>query len=259
MAAHQRHAVHAKAFREITRLYHVGDEQVCVAEFVGDVPDRHLGADEAARMDHRPQFCLLGDTEGQRVLGMGMNDRHDIRPRREDRRMNETLKIETAVILAYGLTIEVKLEDVFGTDQLRGQRAGNQEAVGVVRVTDADMTVGVDDLLPGEDAIGDHEILDQGVEIAHRVHPSFYSSPSAALRRSAAARNSALIRCGVAGSRVTAPGMPVASSIAAAMTAPTPFMPPSPTLLMPSGLSGLGASSVTSTSTAGVSRTVGSR
>ena len=31
-------------------------------------------------------------------------------------------------------------------------------------------------------------------------------------------------------------------------------MPPSPTLLMPSGLSGLGASSVSSTSTAGISR-----
>jgi len=44
--------------------------------------------------------------------------------------------------------------------------------------------------------------------------------------------------------------------IAAAITAPTPLMPPSPTLLMPSGLSGLGASSVTSTSTAGVSRAV---
>jgi len=55
----------------------------------------------------------------------------------------------------------------------------------------------------------------------------------------------ALIRCGVAGSRVTPPGMPIASSIAAAIAAPTPVMPPSPTLLMPSGLSGLGASSVT--------------
>jgi hypothetical protein len=35
-----------------------------------------------------------------------------------------------------------------------------------------------------------------------------------------------------------------------------PVIPPSPTLLMPSGLSGLGASSVTNTSTGGVSRTV---
>ena len=43
---------------------------------------------------------------------------------------------------------------------------------------------------------------------------------------------------------VTAPGMPMASSIALAITAPTALMPPSPPPLRPSGLRGLGASSV---------------
>ena len=38
---------------------------------------------------------------------------------------------------------------------------------------------------------------------------------------------------------VTAPGMPMASSIAEAIAAPTPVMPLSPAPLMPSGLSGL--------------------
>ncbi len=51
-------------------------------------------------------------------------------------------------------------------------------------------------------------------------------------------------RNGVTGSCVTAPGMPIASSIADAMTAPTAVMPLSPPPLRPSGLSGLGASSV---------------
>jgi hypothetical protein len=46
-------------------------------------------------------------------------------------------------------------------------------------------------------------------------------------------------RCGVTGSCVTAPGIPIASSMADAIAAPTPVMPLSPAPLMPSGLSGL--------------------
>ena len=50
----------------------------------------------------------------------------------------------------------------------------------------------------------------------------------------------AFSRCGVTGSCVIAPGMPMASSIAEAIAAPTPFTPLSPAPLMPSGLSGDG-------------------
>ena len=46
-------------------------------------------------------------------------------------------------------------------------------------------------------------------------------------------------RAGVTGSRVMAPGKPIASSMADAIAAPTPVMPLSPAPLMPSGLSGL--------------------
>jgi hypothetical protein len=49
------------------------------------------------------------------------------------------------------------------------------------------MAVGVDDLLPCEDPIGDYEVLDQRVEFAHRVHPplSLDGSGAATLRRGA--------------------------------------------------------------------------
>jgi hypothetical protein len=83
--------------------------------------------------------------------------------------MNEALEIKAAVPVARRLTVQVEFDDVFGADQLRGERAGDQEAVGIVRVTNADMTVSVDDLLSGEDPVGDHEVLDQGIEIAHRT------------------------------------------------------------------------------------------
>ena len=51
----------------------------------------------------------------------------------------------------------------------------------------------------------------------------------------------------------------MASSIAEAMAAPTPVMPLSPAPLMPSGLSGLGASCGEDDLGIGVSRTVGRR
>src|SRR5262249_41151039 len=154
------------------------------------------------------------------------------------RRMDEALEIKAAVLVAHRLTVQVELDNVVGAHQFGGERAGDQKAIGIIRVANADMTVGVDDLLPGEDPVGDHEVLDQRDEISYSL---LFSLSALCLPRGAASRTIALIRCGVAGSRVVPPGMPIASSIVGVMTAPTPLMPPSPTLLMPSGLSGLGA------------------
>ena len=53
-------------------------------------------------------------------------------------------------------------------------------------------------------------------------------------------RRIARSRDGVTGSRVTAPGMPMAWSMAAAIAAPAPLVPSSPAPLMPSGVSGEG-------------------
>ncbi len=37
----------------------------------------------------------------------------------------------------------------------------------IVRMADADVAVGVDHVLLGEDAVGDDEVLDEGVEVGH--------------------------------------------------------------------------------------------
>jgi hypothetical protein len=69
----------------------------------------------------------------------------------------------------------------------------------------------------------------------------------------------AFIRCGVTGNCFTEPGLPIASSIAAAIAAPTALTPASPAPYRPRELSGLGASAALITSIGGVSRTVGIR
>src|SRR5262249_5700683 len=71
--------------------------------------------------------------------------------------------------------------------------------------------------------------------------------------------SSSLSLVGVTGNCVTAPGRPSASSIAEAITAPTAFTPASPAPFTPRPLSGLGASSVMSTCTGGISFAVGIR
>ena len=54
-------------------------------------------------------------------------------------------------------------------DQLGRERARDEEVLGIVGMADADVAVGVDHVLLGEDAVGDDEVLDEGVEIAHGV------------------------------------------------------------------------------------------
>src|SRR5271166_4094303 len=93
---------------------------------------------------------------------------------------------------AMAFTLQVEFDGGFGIHQLRGERAGGQEAVRIVRVTDADMAIGVDDPLPCEDPVGAYEVLDQPLEITRRVHP-LLSLGDSGRPRGAAAHNSALI------------------------------------------------------------------
>src|SRR5581483_7846011 len=47
------------------------------------------------------------------------------------------------------------------------ERARDEERLRVVGVADADVAVGVHHVLLGEDAVGDHEVFDDGVEVGH--------------------------------------------------------------------------------------------
>ena len=52
-------------------------------------------------------------------------------------------------------------------NQLWSQRACQKETVRLFRMTHADVPVGVDDVLVGEDAVSDDEIVQQSVQISH--------------------------------------------------------------------------------------------
>ena len=88
----------------------------------------------------------------------------DVRPRLEDGGVDEALEIERARLVAHRLAVEAELDDVVALHQVGRERAGEEEVLRIVGMADADMAVGVDHVLLGEDAVGDHEILDDGVE-----------------------------------------------------------------------------------------------
>jgi hypothetical protein len=98
---------------------------------------------------------------------MRVHNGHDIGPSLKDRRVNEPLEVERTVFVPHRLRVEAEFDDIFRGDQFRGDRACNQKMPRIVRVSDTDMPVRVHHVLFCEDAVGDHEILDEGVKAAH--------------------------------------------------------------------------------------------
>ena len=163
MAAHQRDVVAGEAARQVASVVHVAHQEVGVAELVGDVPHRHVRADEAAGVDHRAQRRRLGDAERECVLGVRMHDGLDVGPRLEDRGVDEALEVERTRLVAHRLAVEPELDDVVALDQLGRERAREEEVLRLVGMADADMAIGVDHVLLGQDAVGDDEIVEESV------------------------------------------------------------------------------------------------
>ena len=80
--------------------------------------------------------------------------------------MDETLEIGLPLV-ADRLTLLVELDQIVPLDQFRRTRPRQEEAFRIVGVPHADVAVGVDHVLIGEDAVGDDEIAQKIVELAH--------------------------------------------------------------------------------------------
>src|SRR5438270_732182 len=94
---------------------------------------------------------------------------HRSRPGRDsvDRRVDETLEVERSLLVGHRLPGEAKLDDIGLLDQLGRERARDEEVLRIIWMAYADMAIGVDHVLLGEDPVGDDEILDKSVETGH--------------------------------------------------------------------------------------------
>src|SRR5215469_5824535 len=98
---------------------------------------------------------------------MIVDHRFHIRPRLVDAAMDRPLDIDFAAALVDRLAVEIEFEEIVACHQLRAARAREEEAVGLGRMAHADMAIGIDHVLMGEDAVRHHQIVQDFVEIAH--------------------------------------------------------------------------------------------
>jgi len=108
----------------------------------------------------------------QHRIGVVVDDRIDVGPGFEYCPMNETLGVGLAAIAIDGHALGVVSDDVVTTDQFRAARPRELVVLGTVWMTDRDVTVGIDHTLTSEDAVGDRQVMDLGVDCAH-VPPLF--------------------------------------------------------------------------------------
>ena len=90
-----------------------------------------------------------------------MNHRHHVRPRLVNFAMNEAFQKHRSTTVAHGVAIEIELHDVGGGDQRRRERPRHEKAIGIGRMTRADVAEAVENAKVGEDAAASHDIFDQ--------------------------------------------------------------------------------------------------
>ena len=92
---------------------------------------------------------------------MAVDYRIHVRPHLVDFAVDEALQEHAAAVLVDGIGIEVELHDV-GSRHVRGRhRARDQIAIRIGRMADADMTIGIEHPLVGEDMVRCDEIRDR--------------------------------------------------------------------------------------------------
>src|SRR6185437_11524322 len=105
-------------------------------------------------MDHWPQRRGVCDPKGQNVFGVRVHHGHYFRSRLKDASMDEAFKIEGTRFLLHRRTVECKGNDVAMGDESWGHRTSKEKIFRSVRMTDANMAIGVNHILMGEYAVG---------------------------------------------------------------------------------------------------------
>src|SRR5579864_5170556 len=139
-------------------LRHGGHEQIGVAEFRADIPDWNLGAHRRGGMKNGSQTRVLADAEGDDLVRMIVNHRMHVGPRLIDSAMDRALDIDRSAALVDRIAIEIEFDEVVDRHELGATRSREEEPVGPIRMSDADMAVSVDDVFMRQNPVGDDEV-----------------------------------------------------------------------------------------------------
>src|SRR5438876_914097 len=83
------------------------------------------------------------------------------------RAMNKTFVIRCATVVADRLTVQGEFHNVGALDQFRTARPRQQVVLGIGGMAHADVAIGIDDAFVGQDAVGDDDLADVEVQVAH--------------------------------------------------------------------------------------------
>lgn len=89
-----------------------------------------------------------------------MHDGHDIGTGLVDFRMYVALPILATAVEADSDAIQVILQNIAACDQFGSQRTRHEESGGVLVVSDAEMTVSVEDIMIGKNPVGGDQFFD---------------------------------------------------------------------------------------------------
>ena len=83
----------------------------------------------------------------------------DIGARLIHRAMDESLDVRRRRMLAHGRAVDQELHDVARFHQFRAARTRQQVTIRMQRMTDTDVTIGIEHAFVGEDPVGDNDIV----------------------------------------------------------------------------------------------------
>src|SRR5687767_12040005 len=86
--------------------------------------------------------------------------------------MDHALRVRRARIAAHFCAVEVELLDVVGCDELRTERASNEEVIRRLRIANGDVAERIDDALIGQDAVGDGELARELTQLVRHAPAS---------------------------------------------------------------------------------------
>lgn len=147
--------------RQRAPLLHRPHQQVRVAELVGDIPLRDVGADGRGHVIDGPERHV-GDAEGDDGRRVVVADGAHVGARLVDRAMDRPLDVGWRRVAADLLTGQREALQVRLGHELRPERAGDEVVVRTLGVADADVAEGVEHALVGQDAVGGDEVAQDG-------------------------------------------------------------------------------------------------
>ena len=159
MAAHQHAVALAERAGERRAERPVAHQEIVVLAHLADVPHRRTRPEERAHVINRPQLGAR-DTEGNHRRRMAVHHHHHLGPGAIDLAVDVALD-EALAFISNRLTVRPELHHVRRDHQRRRARARHQEVFRPLVAARADVAIGVEHAVAGEDAASRNQVVDE--------------------------------------------------------------------------------------------------